>query len=66
MEDIFCYEVYSDGDDFVVKLRFDHLNHHKNVAFPSPFLLKGKPGEILYTITSRNSTDVLSGRIAVK
>ena len=66
MDDIFCYEVYADGDDFVVKLKFDHLKHHKAVAFPSPLLLKEKPEEIHYTITSRNSSDVLSGRISVK
>lgn len=66
MHDIFCYEVYADGDDFVVKLRFDHLKHHMTVAFPSPLLLREKPEEILYTITSINSSDVLNGRISVK
>lgn len=66
MDDIFCYDIYPDGEDFVVKVRFDHLKHHKTVAFPAPLLLKEKPEELQYTISSSKSSDVLSGRICVK
>jgi hypothetical protein len=60
LDDIFCYDIYSDGDDYVVKLKFDHLKHHNTIAFPVPLLLKEKPENIPYTISSRNSSIFLS------
>ena len=65
LEDIFCYEVYADGEDYVIKLRIDHLKHHTVVAFPAALLLKENPGIINYTITSRNAAEVISGQICV-
>lgn len=66
LEDVFCYRVFVDGDDCVIKITFDHLKHHNTAAFPAGILLKEKPDEICYTITSGNSEDVISGKILVK
>lgn len=66
LEDIFCYEVYPDGDDYVIKLSIDHLKHHTVVAFPAALLLKENPGVINFTITSKNAADVISSQICVQ
>ena len=66
LEDVFCYEVFEDGVDCVIKLKVDHLKHHKTVAFPAALLLKEKPEVINYTITSKNTAEVISGQISVE
>lgn len=66
LADIFCYDVYTDGNEYVIKLKFDHLKHHNAAAFPAALLLKEKPEKIQYTITSKNSADVIQGQIPVK
>lgn len=66
LENVFCYEVYIDGENCVIKLRVDHLKHHKSIAFPAPLLLKKKPEKINYTITSINSADVIEGELSIK
>ena len=65
LADIFCYDVYADGNEYVIKLKFDHLKHHNAAAFPAALLLKEKPEKIQYTITSKNSADVIQGQIPV-
>lgn len=52
MDDIFSYDIYPDSEGFVVKVRFDHLKHHKIVAFPAPLLLKEKPMVISQTVST--------------
>ena len=64
--DIFCYDIYDNGENFVVKLKFDYLKHHTTVAFPAAVLLRAKPETIRYTITSKNSAEVISGHLLVE
>jgi len=66
LADIFCYDVYADGNEYVIKLKFDHLKHHNAVAFPAALLLKEKPENIQYTITSKNSSDIIEDQIQVE
>lgn len=66
LRDIFGYEVFADGEEYVVKLKFDHLKHHNSVAFPAALLLKEKPEKIQYTVTSKNSSDIIEGQIEVE
>ena len=63
---IFCYDVFIDGTDYVIKAKFDHLKHHNVVAFPAPLLMKEKPNAIGYTITSKNSADIINGQLSVE
>ena len=58
LEDILCYDIYLDGDSYVIKLKFDYLKHHTMVAFPAAILLKG--------ITSKNSAEVIDGVLKVE
>lgn len=65
LRDVFCYEIYSDEQNYILKLKFDYIKHHTTVAFPVAIFLKNAPSTISYKISSRNSADVLSGDISV-
>lgn len=65
LEDIFCYDVYQTGNVCVIKLKFDYIKHHTSIAFPSAILLKEPVKSIPYTITSKNSAEIIEGTIQV-
>lgn len=35
LEDIFCYDVYQNGSEYVISLKFDYIKHHTTTAFPA-------------------------------
>lgn len=65
LENIFCYTTYLENNQYALKLKFDYIKHHTVVAFPTPIFLKRIPDEIEYEITSRNSPDVIRGKLTV-
>lgn len=64
--DIYCYEIFAEKDQCIVKVKFDYIKHHTVIAFPTPIFLQQIPTEIEYTITSQNSPDILSGKLLVQ
>lgn len=64
--DIYCYEIFAENDQYIVKVKFDYIKHHTVIAFPTPIFLQQIPTEIEYTITSQNSPDILSGKLLVR
>lgn len=62
---IFCYSIYSEGEQCVLRLKFDYIKHHTVVAFPTPIFLKNVPNEIVYEITSKNTSDIIQGKLNV-
>ena len=64
--DIYCYEIFVEQDQCIMKVKFDYIKHHTVIAFPTPIFLQQVPTEIEYTITSQNSPDILSGKILVQ
>ena len=66
LEDVFCYDVYVEGNECIVKLKFDYIKHHTTVSFPAAILLKEKIASIPYTITSKNSADIIEGELVVE
>lgn len=66
LEDVFCYDVYVEGNECIVKLKFDYIKHHTTVSFPAAILLKEKVASIPYTITSKNSADIIEGELVVE
>lgn len=62
---VFCYSIYPDGDNYIVKLKVDYIKHNTTVAFPSIILVKDMPDEIVYTITSKNNSEVVRGSLSV-
>ncbi len=65
LKDIFCYDIFQDGEYYVIKLKVDYLKHNTIVAFPAAILLKEKIDSIDYTITSKNSSEVITGSLPI-
>lgn len=65
LDDVFCFDVYEDGEYYVIKLKFDYLKHNTTVAFPAAILLKEAIDSIPYIITSKNSSEVIEGEISI-
>lgn len=64
--DIYCYEIFAENDQCIVKVKFDYIKHHTVIAFPTPIFLQQIPSEIEYGITSQNSPDILSGKLLMQ
>lgn len=65
LKDIFCYSIYSSGDNYIVKLKVDYIKHNTTVAFPSVLFVKEEFAEIPYQITSKNNSDIVKGQIKI-
>lgn len=63
LEDAFCYSVYSNEDNYIVKLKIDYIKHNTSVAFPSVIFLKTDITYLEYQISSKNSPEVMVGRL---
>ena len=46
LNDVFCYSIYSSGDNYIVKLKVDYIKHNTTVAFPSVLFVKGEIKEM--------------------
>ena len=66
LNDVFCYSIYSNGENYIVKLKVDYIKHNTTVAFPSVLFIKDELTEIPYKITSKNNPDVVEGVLLVK
>lgn len=66
LNNVFCYSIYPDGDNYIVKLKVDYIKHNTTVAFPSILFIKDEITEIPYRITSRNNPDVVEGTLKVQ
>ena len=65
LRNVFCYDVYDEGDHYILKLKIDYIKHNTTVAFPSVIFVQDSFNYIDYSITSRNAPDVIRGRIEV-
>ena len=65
LENVFCYDIFLENDYYVIKLKFDYIKHHTTVAFPAAILLKEKVDVIQYSITSKNSAEIICSEIRV-
>ncbi len=63
--DAISYEIFTDEDNYIIKLNFEYLKHNTIAAFPAPIMLKEKPGSIPYEIRSKGSKEVIKGVIKV-
>ncbi len=66
LRDIFCYDVYKDGNCYIVKLKFEYIKHNTIVAFPTVIFIQEAFSSIDYTITSKNIPDVVRGSLNVE
>lgn len=63
LHEIFCYSVFSSGDNYIIKLKVDYIKHNTTVAFPTIIFVKNNIKEIPYKITSKNNPEVVEGVI---
>lgn len=65
LADIFLYSCFDEGEEYIVKLKFDYIKHNTTIAFPSIIFIKESFKLIPYTITSKNSPKIVSGEIKI-
>lgn len=61
LNDVFCYLIFSNDDNYIIKLKVDYIKHNTTVAFPSVLFVKDDIIEIPYKITAKNNPDVVNG-----
>lgn len=66
LDDIFCYSIYPNGDNYILKLKVDYIKHNTVVAFPSVLFVKDEITEIPYKITSKHNPDVVEGTLKIQ
>lgn len=66
LDSIFCYSVYPNGDNYILKLKVDYIKHNTSVAFPSVLFVKDEVTEIPYKITSKNNPDIVEGTLKIQ
>ena len=55
-----------EGDECIIKLKFDYIKHHTAVSFPAAILLKDAVASIPYTIASKNSAEIIKGTLMME
>ena len=65
LSDVFCYSCFDEGKEYIVKIKFDYIKHNTTIAFPSIIFIKEPFDAIPYTITSKNSPEIVSGEIKI-
>ena len=65
---LFCYEVFEDGINYIIKLHIDYIKQHTAIAFPTVLFVNKNSlqKEITYKIISKNSPDIVNGNLIVK
>ena len=68
LNEIFEYKVYPDGNYVIVKVHFDYIKQHQNVAFPT-WIFINNPDiglKAKYRIISKNNRDVIERQMDIK
>lgn len=66
LSDVFCYSCFEEGEDYIVKLKIDYIKHNTTIAFPTIIFIKEPCKSIPYQITSKNSPEIVTGKIEIK
>ena len=66
LNEVFCYSIYSSGDNYIVKLKIDYIKHNTTVAFPSVLFVKDNLETVPYKITSKNNPEIFEGVIEIQ
>lgn len=65
LSSVFCYSLFEDGDNMILKIRFNYIKQNTTIAFPSVIFLKEQIETIKYRITSKNNPSIIEGEIGV-
>ena len=66
LSNVFCYSIYADGDNYIVKLKVDYIKHNTAVSFPTILFVKDTIQKIPYKISSKNNPEIVEGILTVK
>lgn len=66
LQDVFCYTIYSNDENYIIKLKVDYIKHNTTVAFPTIIFVKNNSFKIPYRITSKNNPDIIRDTLIVK
>lgn len=68
LREIYEYKVYPDNKNVIIRVHFDYIKQHQNVAFPTWIFIKNTGEEISakYRITSKNNSGVVERQIKIK
>lgn len=64
--DEYMYKIYRKGNSMKLKIDFPEIIQNTAIAFPTSIILKEKIESISYTLHSRNSPNIISGRIKIR
>ena len=65
LAEVFCYSCFDEGNEYILKIKFDYIKHNTTIAFPSVIFIK-EPFKVMpYSITSKNSPEIISGEITI-
>lgn len=65
LNETFCYSIYPNGENYIIKLKIDYIKHYTTVAFPTIIFIKDKVTEIPYKITSKNNPNIVESVLSV-
>ena len=65
LANVFCYSCFDEGKEYIVKIKFDYIKHNTTIAFPSIIFIKEPFNSIPYSITSKNSPEIVTGEIKI-
>ena len=65
LANVFCYSFFKEANEYIVKLHIDYIKHNTTIAFPSVIFVKNTFNNLPYTITSKNTPEIISGEIVV-
>jgi len=65
LNNVFCYSVYSQRENYIVKLKVDYVKHNTTVAFPTILFINDFVEELTYKITSQNNPNITEGILKV-
>lgn len=65
---LFCYELFEEETNYIIKLHIDYIKQHTSIAFPTVLFvnINSLQKEITYKIISKNSPDIVNGKLKVE
>lgn len=64
INDTFYYDVFEQGNDRIIKIKFDYIKQHTSTSFPSIVFVKDGLKSITYRISSKHNSEIVEGIIS--
>lgn len=64
INDTFYYDVFEQGNDKIIKIKFDYIKQHTSTSFPSIIFVKEGLKSITYSISSKHNPEIVEDIIS--